>query len=220
MEDNCSATTVRPRTRAITVTTVPAMMVSRLRASSAVPWKASGARAESSATLIWETANPTSRAATAPGMIDPLARERAGGARWVGLETAETAVAPAIWCTGGGADRSAPVTGRGSRIERFPGGCRGRVMGLSESEQHKLDEIERALLREDPRFAASISIRRARRRRRIFVGVVFLLGMMVLLIGLVATAQSVIVGVLISIVGLLAMLAGVLVLLRRPGRGS
>ena len=44
--------------------------------------------------------------------------------------------------------------------------------------------------------------------------------MMVLLIGLVATAQSVIVGVLISIVGLLAMLAGVLVLLRRPGRGS
>jgi fatty acid desaturase len=93
-------------------------------------------------------------------------------------------------------------------------------MGLSESEQHKLDEIERALLREAPRFAASISIRRARRRRRIFVGVVFLLGMMVLLIGLVATAQSVIVGVLISIVGLLAMLAGVLVLLRRPGRGS
>ena len=71
VEDNCSATTVRPRTRAITVTTVPAMMVSRLRASSAVPWKASGARAESSATLIGETANPTSRAATAPGHDRP-----------------------------------------------------------------------------------------------------------------------------------------------------
>jgi accessory gene regulator protein AgrB len=87
-------------------------------------------------------------------------------------------------------------------------------MGLSESEQHKLDEIERALMLDDPKFADSISIRRVRRRRRLWIVVALILGMIVLLIGLVATAQSVMVGVLISIVGLLTMLAGVTVFVR------
>jgi accessory gene regulator protein AgrB len=87
-------------------------------------------------------------------------------------------------------------------------------MGLSESEQHKLDEIERALMLDDPKFADSISIRRVRRRRRFWIVVALILGMIVLLIGLVATAQSVMVGVLISIVGLLTMLAGVTVFVR------
>ncbi len=40
--DSCSATTVRPSTNAITVTTVPVTMLNRLRASSAVPWNANG----------------------------------------------------------------------------------------------------------------------------------------------------------------------------------
>jgi hypothetical protein len=93
-------------------------------------------------------------------------------------------------------------------------------MGLSDREQRKLDEIERELEREDPRFAASISIRRVRLRRRIFVAVLFLLGMLVLLIGLVETSQSVIVGVVISVVGLLIMLGGVAtVFFRRSRRG-
>jgi hypothetical protein len=92
-------------------------------------------------------------------------------------------------------------------------------MGLSESEQRKLDEIERALQREDPGFAASISIQRVR-RRRIVLAIAFLLGVVVLLIGLVLTAQSVIVGVVISVVGLLTMLAGVGVFFRGPRRGS
>ena len=87
-------------------------------------------------------------------------------------------------------------------------------MGLSESEQHKLDEIERALMLDDPKFADSISIRRVRRRRRFWIVVALILGMIVLLIGLVATAQSVMVGVLISIVGLLTKLAGVTVFVR------
>ena len=93
-------------------------------------------------------------------------------------------------------------------------------MGLSESEQRKLAEIERALEQEDPRFAASISIQRVRRRRRTFVAVAFLLGVMVLLIGLLGTAQSVIVGVVISVVGLLTMFAGVTLILRGPRHRS
>ena len=40
VDDSCNATTVRPRTNAITVTTVPAMMLNSARASSAVPWNA------------------------------------------------------------------------------------------------------------------------------------------------------------------------------------
>ncbi len=93
-------------------------------------------------------------------------------------------------------------------------------MGLSESEQRKLDEIERALEQEDPRFAASISIQRVRRRRRTVVAIAFLLGVTVLLIGLVETAQSVIAGVVISVVGLLTMLAGATLVLRGPRHGS
>src|SRR6478752_10366497 len=65
VEDSCRATTVRPRTNAITVTTVPAMIVNNARASSAVPWNANGANGEPGATSISDTVNPTSRAATA-----------------------------------------------------------------------------------------------------------------------------------------------------------
>lgn len=45
------------------------------------------------------------------------------------------------------------------------------LMALSEDEQRKLDEMEIELSRDDPAFAASVSIDRARRRRRIMVTV-------------------------------------------------
>ena len=80
-------------------------------------------------------------------------------------------------------------------------------MALSEDEQRRLDEIETALGRDDPGFAASVSIDRVRRRRRIAAAAMFVLGMIVLVGGLVATAVTLPAGVLISTVGLMMMVA-------------
>jgi hypothetical protein len=84
-------------------------------------------------------------------------------------------------------------------------------MALSEDEQRKLDEMEMALLRDDPNFATSVSIDRVRRRRRVAGGALFVLGMVVLLAGLTATAGAVLAGVLISIMGLAMMVAAAVV---------
>jgi len=43
-------------------------------------------------------------------------------------------------------------------------------MPLSKDEQRRLDEIERALYRDDPKFAAGQSIERFRRRRMVMAG--------------------------------------------------
>lgn len=93
------------------------------------------------------------------------------------------------------------------------------VMALSEGER-KLDEMEQALQRDDPRFAASVSIEhvRRRRRRRVAGTAGFLLGIVVLVAGLVTTAETLVVGVVISIAGLLIMIAAAVSLLFRPGR--
>ena len=80
-------------------------------------------------------------------------------------------------------------------------------MALSEYEQRRLDEMETTLRRDDPSFAASVSIDRVRRRRRVVAAMVFVLGMVVLVCGLVATAATVLAGVLISTVGLMMMVA-------------
>jgi hypothetical protein len=48
VEDSCSATTARPSSSAITVIIVALMPVSSVRASSAVPWNASGERGPTS----------------------------------------------------------------------------------------------------------------------------------------------------------------------------
>src|SRR5664279_514017 len=77
-------------------------------------------------------------------------------------------------------------------------------MALSEGQQRRLEEMERALERDDPRFAASVSVERVRRCRLITGGAVFLLGAFVLL---VATAGSTPVGVVIGVAGFLIMVA-------------
>lgn len=91
------------------------------------------------------------------------------------------------------------------------------VMALSEGER-KLDEMEQALQRDDPRFAASVSIEHVRRRRRVAGTAGFLLGIVVLVAGLVTTAETLVVGVVISIAGLLIMIAAAVSLLFGPGR--
>jgi hypothetical protein len=94
-------------------------------------------------------------------------------------------------------------------------------MALSDNEQHRLDEMERALLQDDPGFAANISIGHVRRRRMVLGAAVFLLGTVVLLAGLVDTADSTLTGVLISIAGFLTMAAATATLLfRRRGHRS
>src|SRR5262249_10620546 len=61
VEDSCKATTVRPSSNAITVTIVPAIPISNVRASSEVPWNASGERGP---TRISDSSDPAARAAS------------------------------------------------------------------------------------------------------------------------------------------------------------
>jgi len=88
-------------------------------------------------------------------------------------------------------------------------------MPLSEEEQRRLDEIERALLAEDPKFAAGHSIERVWRRRTVVAGAVVLLGVMLLVVGLVTTQASLPAGLIISIIGFLSMVGGAAMFIRR-----
>jgi len=83
----------------------------------------------------------------------------------------------------------------------------GTAMPLSKNEQRTLDEIERALREEDPKFAANVSFDRLWRHRVVVGGSAFLLGMVVMLAGEVATQTLVAVGVVVSLAGFLTMLA-------------
>ena len=77
-------------------------------------------------------------------------------------------------------------------------------MPLSEEELRLLEQMERALVQEDPKFASTLrgtSFRRAARRKAIMAGVVFLVGITVLMTG--AILQEIAVGVL----GFVIMLA-------------
>src|SRR3954469_21081000 len=77
VDDSCSATTVRPSTNAITVTTVLVTLLSKVRASSAVPRNASG---DPGPTGIRDRTNPAATASTAliPGNThsDPVTYSR------------------------------------------------------------------------------------------------------------------------------------------------
>jgi len=90
-------------------------------------------------------------------------------------------------------------------------------MPLSEGEQRRLDEIERALKLDDPKFAANISIDGFRRHRAIVCGSLFLLGMVALVFGLVVTDGLLWAGVAISLAGFGAMVTAA-VLFFRAGR--
>jgi len=89
-------------------------------------------------------------------------------------------------------------------------------MPLSEDEQRRLDEIERALRADDPKFAAGHSIERVWRRRTVAAAAVALIGVVLLVVGLVITQAALLVGVIISIVGFLAMVGGAAFFIRRP----
>jgi hypothetical protein len=76
---------------------------------------------------------------------------------------------------------------------------------LSEHEQRLLEQMERALYAEDPKFASSLrgkSARSSLRRRVLLAGVGFVLGLVMLMTGLVASI------IWVSVVGFLLMLGG------------
>ncbi|HEU0128523.1 MAG TPA: DUF3040 domain-containing protein [Jatrophihabitans sp.] len=100
-------------------------------------------------------------------------------------------------------------------------------MPLSEHEQRLLDQIERALYAEDPKFASNVRGARMRNRyhrRRIQGIAIFVLGLLLLVAGVMVPVRPVGIPV-ISVLGFLVMFAGAVVAIfsRRgagDGRGS
>jgi hypothetical protein len=86
-------------------------------------------------------------------------------------------------------------------------------MPLSEHEQRLLDQIERALYAEDPKFASNVRGARMRslsHRRRIQGIALFVLGLLLLVAGVVLPFRPV--GIpIISVLGFLVMFAGAVV---------
>jgi uncharacterized membrane protein YgcG len=83
-------------------------------------------------------------------------------------------------------------------------------MPLSEHEQRLLDQIERALYAEDPKFASTVRggrLRRPSRRRRLQGAVVLVLGLVLLVLGVVIPVKPADIPV-VSVVGFLVMFAG------------
>lgn len=83
-------------------------------------------------------------------------------------------------------------------------------MPLSEHEQRLLDQIERALYAEDPKFASTVRggrLRRPSRRRRLQGAIVLALGLVLLVLGVVIPVRPADIPV-VSVVGFLVMFAG------------
>lgn len=76
-------------------------------------------------------------------------------------------------------------------------------MPLSEEELRLLEQMERALLQEDPKFASTLrgtTLKRAAHRRAILAGVVFLVGVALLMTGVITQLPAV------GIIGFVVML--------------
>lgn len=81
-------------------------------------------------------------------------------------------------------------------------------MPLSEEELRLLEQMERALSEEDPKFASTLrgtSLRQAARRRAVLAGVIFVVGIAILMTG--AITATIVVGV----VGFIVMLGSAMV---------
>jgi hypothetical protein len=90
-------------------------------------------------------------------------------------------------------------------------------MPLSEDDQRRLDEIEQSLTKDDPQFAARVSVQWHRRRRRLLGAITcFAVGAVLLIAGLVTTHAVIVIGVIIAVAGLGAMVSAAGVLLYGP----
>jgi DUF3040 family protein len=99
-------------------------------------------------------------------------------------------------------------------------------MPLSEHEQRLLDQIERELYAEDPKFASTVRgarLRRPVRRRRMQGIALFIIGVALLVVGVMVRALWVADFPLMSVVGFLAMFFGVVLAImsgRHPERAE
>ena len=96
-------------------------------------------------------------------------------------------------------------------------------MPLSEHEQRLLDQIERALYAEDPKFASTVrgaKLRKPSRRRRIRGIALFVVGVAALVAGVMLPKLAIVGIPVVSVVGFLLMFFGVLVTLTTLRRGD
>ncbi|HEV2781999.1 MAG TPA: DUF3040 domain-containing protein [Actinophytocola sp.] len=97
-------------------------------------------------------------------------------------------------------------------------------MPLSEHEQRLLDQIERALYAEDPKFASTVRgarLRRPSRRRRLQGIALFVLGVALLVLGVMPVLPLKPGGIpVVSLIGFLAMFFGVLLTLTAIRNGD
>ena len=88
-------------------------------------------------------------------------------------------------------------------------------MALSNDEQRTLDEIERALRDDDPTFVNAVSLDHLRRHRAVVGGFAFLLGLVLLVVGEVASQAQLAVGVIVGVAGFVSMFFAIAWMLRR-----
>ncbi|TCO56683.1 DUF3040 domain-containing protein [Actinocrispum wychmicini] len=96
-------------------------------------------------------------------------------------------------------------------------------MPLSEHEQRLLDQIERALYAEDPKFASTVGrarLRRPSRRRRVQGAVLFVVGVALLVLGVVVQQFWFGGFPAVSLLGFLVMFFGALITLTAIRRGN
>jgi hypothetical protein len=96
-------------------------------------------------------------------------------------------------------------------------------MPLSEHEQRLLDQIERALYAEDPKFASTVrgaKLRRPSKRRRVQGIVLFVVGVAALITGVMLPQLAIASIPVVSVFGFLLMFFGVLITLTTLRRGD
>jgi protein-S-isoprenylcysteine O-methyltransferase Ste14 len=95
-------------------------------------------------------------------------------------------------------------------------------MPLSEHEQRLLDQIERALYAEDPKFASTVRgarLRRPSRRRRLYGIIAFLVGVALLVFGVIVPLKLASIPI-VSVLGFLVMFVGALLTLTTLTKGG
>ncbi|MHA6795333.1 DUF3040 domain-containing protein [Pseudonocardia bannensis] len=97
-------------------------------------------------------------------------------------------------------------------------------MPLSEHEQRLLEQIERALYAEDPKFASTVRggrLRKPTRRRRIQGVAVFAVGLVMLVVGVAVPALWLASSFpVLSVIGFLLMLTGAVLAVTSVGTGN
>lgn len=98
-------------------------------------------------------------------------------------------------------------------------------MPLSEHEQRLLEQIERALYAEDPKFASTVRggrLRKPTRRRRMQGVALFVLGLVMLVVGVVIQSVSdgggMIALIVLSVLGFVVMLGGSVLAVTSSGK--